>query len=205
MDGMMVLRALSIRACGLILCTALAASAAAAMVIDKQAVQRLKSGETVVAITADDTGEADGHIEAVIDIPAPPGKIFSIMTDCARAMRFVAHLTLCKVLERGRDGLWDVREHHAQWLAILPEMVSVFRSDYVPGREIRFSKVRGDFRVMKGSWRLEPLNAGTATRVFYDARVGIDLPVPAFMLRASLEADVPKLLQALRGEVMGTN
>lgn len=170
--------------------------------IDAEAARQLRTGEVILAITPDESGEADGHITAVIDIAAPPPKVYAVMVDCARAMKFVDQLTMCKVLETSADGSYDIREHHSRWLAIMPEMVSVFRSDYVPDREIRFSRVSGDLKFLQGSWLLQPMANGRATRLFYDARVGVDVPVPAFMIRASLESDVRRLLKALRLEVL---
>ncbi len=175
---------------------------AAAAKLDADQLARLRAGDAIVRVSEDEAGEADGRIEAAIEIPAAPDKIFAVMLDCQRALRFLAGLTACRVLETSKDGRSDVREHRSKWLSILPETVSVFRSDYVPGREIRFEKVRGDLRFLKGSWRLEPLKGGAATRVFYDVRVGISTPIPGFMIRGALEQDVPKLLRALRGEVL---
>lgn len=163
---------------------------------------RLKAGEALVRVSEDATGEADGHIEAAIDIPAPPSRIYAVMLDCARTMKFLTKLKTCKVLEASPDGLTDVREHRSKWLAILPETVSVFRSTYVRDREIRFEKLSGDFKFLKGSWRLEPEAGGKTTRVFYDVRVGISAPVPGFMIRSALQEDVPKLLKGLRNEVV---
>lgn len=170
--------------------------------IDADAARQLRTGEVILEIAPDESGEADGHIMAVIDIAAPPPIVFAVMVDCARAMKFVDQLTMCKVLETSADGSYDIREHHSRWLAIMPEMVSVFRSDYVPDREIRFSRVSGDLKFLQGSWQLQPMANGRATRLFYDARVGVDVPVPAFMIRASLESDVRRLLKALRAEVL---
>lgn len=175
---------------------------AAGINIDRDAQRRLSAGEVLVDIEPDETGVADGHISAVIEIGAAPAKVFAVMTDCERTLKFMDDLKVCKVLETSRDGTYDIREHRSRWLALLPEMVSVFRSDYVADREIRFSLVRGDLKYLKGSWELEPLNGGRATRLTYDALVGVSLPVPAFIVRHSLEADVPRLLNSLRAEVM---
>lgn len=170
--------------------------------IDAEAAKQLRAGEVLFEVTPDESGEADGRITAVIDIAAPPSAVFAVMVDCARALKFVQELTVCKVLKTSPDGSYDVREHHSRWLAILPETVSVFRSDYVPDREIRFSRVSGDLKFLQGTWKLQPMAGGQATRLFYDARVGVDMPIPAFMIRASLEADVPRLMKALRQEVL---
>lgn len=181
---------------------AAAAPCRAELRIDAEGARHLRAGDVLLEVADDDTGEADGRIMAVIDIAAPPPAVFAAMTDCSRALKFVDQLTVCKVLETGPDGSYDIREHHSRWLAILPETVSVFRSDYVQDREIRFSRVSGDLKFLKGSWRLQPMSGGSATRLIYDARVGVGMPIPGFMIRASLEADVPRLLKALRDEVL---
>jgi uncharacterized protein YndB with AHSA1/START domain len=185
-----------------LLAITLAAPCTAEQSIDAEAARQLRAGDVLLKVTADDSGEADGRISAAIDIAAPPHDVFAAMTDCARALKFVEQLTLCRILEAAPDGRYDIREHHSRWLAILPEMVSVFRSDYTPDREIRFTRVSGDLKFLEGSWQLQPMAGGRSTRLFYDARVGAGLPLPGFMIRASLEADVPRLLKALRAEVL---
>ena len=174
----------------------------AAPKFDADDMARLRAGEAVVHVSDDDSGEADGRIDAGIEIPAAPDKVFAVMIDCQRALKFLAGLRSCKILEASKDGRSDVREHRSKWLSILPETVSVFRSDYVPGREIRFERVRGDLRFLKGAWHLEPLKGGAATRVLYEVRIGISSPVPGFMIRGALEDEAPKLLKGLRSEVM---
>lgn len=158
------------------------------------------SRDIVFNVAADDGG-ADGLIRAQLEINAPSERVWTVMLDCNRALKFLTALKSCKVLETSRDGLTDVREHRSRWIAFLPETVSVFRSLYTPTREIKFERISGDFRVLKGHWLLEPLNDGMATRIIYEARVGIDMPIPGFLIRAALEEDVPRFLAAFRDEV----
>lgn len=162
---------------------------------------RLKAGDALVSVE-EDAGEADGHIEAAIEIPAAPHRVWQVMTDCARAPKFVAGLKSCRIVERGPNDAWDIREHRSQWMSMLPETVSVFRSDYSVDKEIRFQRVSGTLRFLKGTWTLEPLNGGARTRVLYSARIGVSTAVPGFMIRSALESDVPKLLKALRAETL---
>ena len=152
-------------------------------------------------VAPDDSGEADGQIEAVIDVAAPPAKVWTVMLDCQRALKFMEGLKSCRVLERGPNDAWDIREHKSKWLAILPELRSVFRSEYLRDKEIKFQRVAGDIKVLQGGWRLEPLTGGTSTRLTYHSRIGISAPIPGFILRGALESDVPKRLKALREDV----
>jgi ribosome-associated toxin RatA of RatAB toxin-antitoxin module len=175
---------------------------AGAMSLDADELKRLNAGEAIVHVSADDSGEADGLIEAAIVVAAPPSRIYDVMLDCTRAVKFLPALTGCRVLNASPDGLTDLREHRSKWISILPETVSIFRSQYVKNREIRFEKAGGDLKFLKGSWMLEPLKGGTATKLNYRVRVGVSGPVPGFMVRGALEQDVPKFLQALRREAM---
>ena len=175
---------------------------AAAFVVSAADDTRLKRGEVVVHVSEDESGEADGHIKAAIDIAAPPSSVFATMLDCARMKKILNHLKSCKVLEVAPDGKSDVREHVSKWLAVIPEIKSVFRSVYVKDREIAFEKAGGDYKFLKGAWHFEPMNSGRATRLTYDVRVGLGVPMPGFMIRSALEDDFPKTLQALRTEVL---
>jgi ribosome-associated toxin RatA of RatAB toxin-antitoxin module len=179
----------------------LTAAAARAEDLSGEQLARLKAGDALVSVE-EDTGGADGHIEAVIEIPASPHRLWQVMTDCSRAPKFVAGLKSCRVVEQGPGSAWDIREHRSQWMSMMPETISVFRSDYTLDKEIRFQRVSGTLKFLRGSWRLQPLNEGTRTRLRYSVRIGVAAPVPGFMIRSALESDVPKLLKALRAETV---
>lgn len=175
---------------------------AAAPVLSAEDRARLAAGDAVVHVGEDASGEADAAIEAAIDIAAPPSRVFAVMTDCARAPRYVEGLTSCRVLQRSADGLSDIREHHSRYLVFLPEMVSIFRSTYIPDQEIRFERVGGDLKFLKGVWTLEARKGGRATRVGYEVRVSASVSAPGFLIRAALEETLPNILGALRREVL---
>lgn len=161
----------------------------------------LKTGDAVVHVAEDSTGEADAVIEAAIDLPYDASRVFAVMLDCRRSVRYVTGLKSCRVVKASTDGLSEIREHRSQWLGLFPETVIVFRADYKINREIRFERVSGDLRYLKGIWRMTPLKNGTATRLTYAARIGVTAAVPAFMVRNALEADIAKVLKGLRTEV----
>jgi ribosome-associated toxin RatA of RatAB toxin-antitoxin module len=188
-----------IKTCAAAAMIVLAATQVHAGDLSGEQLARLKAGDALVSVE-EDTGGADGHIEAAIEIPASPHQVWQVMTDCARAPKFVAGLKSCRILEQEPAGKWDIREHRSQWMSMMPETISVFRSDYTLDKEIRFQRVSGTLKFLQGSWRLQPLNDGTRTRLRYSVRIGVSAPVPGFMIRSALEADVPKLLKALRTE-----
>ena len=177
-------------------------AAAQAVALDRDALARLKAGEVIVEVTPDPQGAA-GLIAAVIDIAAPPKVVWSAMTDCERSKRTLPALKVCRVIEQGPDGRYDVREHVVQWIWPLPAVRSVFRSDYKPFERIEFKLTGGDLKVMEGEWRLEALKSGAATRLSYRARITPGWPVPDALVRGALLSDIPNTLTALRREATG--
>jgi ribosome-associated toxin RatA of RatAB toxin-antitoxin module len=161
---------------------------------------RLAAGEPIVRVTPAD-GPIDGQVDAMMDIPAPAAAVYSALTECANAPEVFPSLKSCRVMQTDPAQTWDVREHKvASWASFLPDMSTVFRSDYEPNRRISFRLISGDLQHLEGEWRLEPIAGGAATRVTYRARVGFHALVPGFLVRQSLAADVPKFLAAIRAE-----
>jgi Polyketide cyclase / dehydrase and lipid transport len=157
------------------------------------------AGEPVVAVAPGAAADTV-TIRASIDIAAARAKVWAIMTDCARAVRFVPGLTSCRVLERDPAGRWDIREHLVSWLWFLPNVRSVFRSDYEAPERLRFRRVSGTLSRNEGEWRLEAIDGGHATRGSYDATVSADVPVPQFIVEAALKRDIANVLRHLQSE-----
>ena len=161
-------------------------------------IAQLETGEPVVTLTPLPGGDAT-QIHAAIDIAAAAPAIWSIMTDCAHAMRFVPGLESCHVLERGPAGRWDIREHRISWMWFLPEVRSVFRSDYDPPKRLQFHRIAGNLARNDGEWRLTPLTGG-GTRVNYDATLAASIPAPDFMVESALKRDIAAVLRNLKRE-----
>jgi len=122
------------------------------------------------------------------------------MTDCRLAARLVITVTSCKILSGNQDNGWDVREQVTRGSMFLPEIHNVLRADYQPYAAIRFHRAGGDLKAEDGQWRIEPLAGGAGSRVIYVNRVAMNLLAPAFMVRAGMKRDVPKVLINLRRE-----
>jgi carbon monoxide dehydrogenase subunit G len=156
------------------------------------------NGEPVVTVAP---GAADTvTIRASIEIAASRTKVWAIMTDCARAVHFVPGLKSCRVLERDPAGRWDIREHTVSWMWFLPNVRSVFRSDYKAPERLRFHRISGTLRRSDGEWRLDSIEAGNATRVTYRATVSADVPAPHFIVEAALKRDIANVLRHLKQE-----
>jgi hypothetical protein len=165
---------------------------------DPRVERTLAQGQAWAEVLPDTDGA--GLIHAAIDIAAPPRTVWSVMTDCRLAARLVISITSCKVLQSDPQARWDIREQVTRGGLFFPALRNVYRSDYEPYSLIRFHRLSGDFRIEEGEWRLEPLAGGVATRVIYVNRVAVNLFAPAFIVRAGIKNDTPKVLLNLRRE-----
>jgi hypothetical protein len=193
----MMHRAASLCLAGLLL---LAPAAGWAWAPTGQALATLATGRPWVSVTVDPAGEA-ALIRAAIDIPAPPEKVWTAMIDCRNAGLMVTNVASCRILSQGPG--WDVREHVTRGGPLIPAIRNVFRSDYEPFRRIRFHRVEGDLKAMRGEWGLIPLAAGRGTRVTYENHLSVRLFAPPALIRAGLRKDTPKVLENLRRIVAG--
>lgn len=155
----------------------------------------LARGEAYAEVAPDPDG-ISGRVRAVVDIAAPPEKVWATMIDCRYAARLVANIASCKVLSSGAG--WDVREQVTHGGPLIPGIRNVFRSDYEPYRRIRFRRVDGDLKAMDGEWGLIPLNGGRGTRVTYENRLSVRIFAPPALIRAGLRKDTPKVLENLK-------
>jgi uncharacterized membrane protein len=177
---------------------ALAAGPAGAFDLSPRAEALLERGRPWIEVRPDGDGYS-GQVRAAIDIAAPKETIWALMLDCDAALRMVANLKSCRVLNRDPQGRWDVREQVSR-AAFLPSVKSVYRSDYDRPNRIRFYRTGGDMRVFEGEWRLEPRPDGV--RVIYEARAATPFTVPGWIARATLRYEVPAALVALRREAV---
>jgi uncharacterized membrane protein len=176
--------------------------ASAAIAIGPAEEARLLAGDVLVEAHIDEAEHA-ARVSAAIDIAATQEAVWVVMTDCARAPKFVPDLISCRVLQSDPAGRWDIREHLIDWAWFLPTVRNVFRSDYERPRLLRFKRVEGDLEKSEGEWRLEPLKGGAATRLSYSALLSPRSWIPPSLALSSVKSDVPKVLLALRRECVG--
>jgi uncharacterized protein YndB with AHSA1/START domain len=173
-------------------------SPAAALDLGPKAQALLDRGRPYAEVTPDPDGTS-GVIRAAIDIAAPIGAVWSVMTDCDLAPKMVANLKSCRILERDPQGRWDIREQVSR-MTFLPSVRSVFREDFEPPNKMTFHRIDGDLDVLEGEWRLT--QHGERVRVTYEARVAAPFAVPGWIARLALRHDVPMALLAMRREAV---
>jgi len=144
-----------------------------------------------------DAQGASGVVRATIDIDAPPARVWAVMVDCAEAPRLMVNVRSCRVLDHDPAGRWDIREQVTN-ASLLPAVRMVLRSEYDYPHSVRFHRIDGDFKVLEGSWLLEPIDGGNRTRVTYQSRMTPPFAMPNFIVRAVLRKDLPRTLINLR-------
>jgi len=157
---------------------------------------RATAGDPIVNVETDKRADA-AHIRASIDIAAPPEVVWSVITDCARAPHIIPNLESCHIIQHDPAGHWDVREHIINWAVLLPKLHTVVRNSYESGHRMLFKRVDGDMRVSQGEWRVEPAADGKASRLYYNALVAPNFPVPEFLVEHAIHEDFPNLLRAI--------
>ena len=157
---------------------------------------RAGAGQPTVHVDTDETVNA-AHVRASIDIAAPPAAVWGVITDCARQPQIVPNLESCRIVKHDPAGRWDIREHIINWAALLPKLRTVVRTSYEIGHRMLFKRVDGDMRISEGEWRIEPTENAKASRLYYNALVAPNFPVPKFLVERSVHSDLPNLLHAI--------
>ncbi len=170
-----------------------------AVVLASLAVAAAPAAPPSVQVTQADGQASSGLVVAQVDIDAPPQTVWRVLLDCPDAPKLMVSLKSCRVIDHDPQGRWDVREQISR-ATLLPSVRTVIRADYDPPYEVHFHRVDGDLKVLDGEWRLQPLDGGQRTRLFYQSRVTANFFAPGPIVRAILRHDMPVTLSNLRAE-----
>jgi hypothetical protein len=161
--------------------------------IDRDAVA---GGEIIV-----NTDRGDRPLTVLVriaaEIDAPAAAIWKILTACEIAPEYVPNVVSCKKLEELDGGRADLFVQTIKPIFFLPTFEHVFRLDYTPYTRIDVHRVSGPIAHMEGSWWLLPQESGSILLV-YDVAVDPGLPIPRFLVRATMKRDLPKIVEAVR-------
>jgi hypothetical protein len=149
----------------------------------------------VVAERSDRPLTVDVKIAAEVD--APPEAIFAVLKACEIAPEYVPNVERCTKLEELDGGRADLFVQEIKPIFFLPTFEHVFRLDYTPYTRIDVRRVSGPIALMKGSWWLLPQENGRILLV-YELSLDPGMPIPRFLVRATLKRDLPKVMNAVR-------
>ncbi len=161
--------------------------------VDRDAVAR---GEIIVNADRGDR-PLTVLVRIAAEVKATPTAIWKILTACEVAPEYVPNVVSCKKVEELDGGRADMFVQTIKPIFFLPTFEHVFRLDYTPYSRIDVHRVSGPIEHMEGSWWLLPQENGSILLV-YDVAVDPGLPIPRFLVRATMKRDLPKIVQAVR-------
>jgi hypothetical protein len=136
-------------------------------------------------------------VRIAAEVDAPPTAIWRILTACEIAPEYVPNVVSCKKVEELDNGRADLFVQTIKPIFFLPTFEHVFRLDYTPHSRIDVHRVSGPIEHMEGSWWLLPQDSGRVLLV-YQVAVDPGLPIPRFLVRATMKRDLPKIMMAVR-------
>ena len=161
--------------------------------IDREAVA---AGEILVVAERGDR-PLTVHVKIAADVDAPPEAIFAVLKACGIAPEYVPNVEKCTKVEELDDGRADLFVQEIKPIFFLPTFEHVFRLDYTPYTRIDVHRVSGPIARMEGSWWLVPQDNGHILLV-YELSLDPGMPIPRFLVRATLKRDLPKVMNAVR-------
>ena len=157
--------------------------------------ERLLAGEIVFDFG--DTRRFEGFIRAAVLIAAEPERIWQVLRDCESAPEYVPHVRQCELVETRDEGRTEIFRQEVKYTWFLPRFEHLFSLQYTPYDRIDVARVSGPIERMEGIWRLRPTSDGR-TLLTYDLELLPGLPVPRFMIGATLRRDIPTILAEVR-------
>lgn len=126
-------------------------------------------------------------------ISADPDKIWSNLTNCAKARDFVPYLTSCRILNQDANLRWDIRENISA-PPLSPSVRTVIRNEF-GRREFSYRLISGDLKRSEGEWRVTPHIGGA--RVTYFAHFEPMTFVPNFFMMNAVRRNIDEMLTRL--------
>ena len=137
------------------------------------------------------------QVRLAAEVDAPATAIWDVLKACEIAPEYVPNVVSCKKLEELDGGRADLFVQTIKPIFFLPTFEHVFRLDYTPYSRIDVHRVSGPIAYMEGSWWLLPQDSGRILLVYHVA-VDPGLPIPRFLVRATMKRDLPKIIMAVR-------
>ena len=137
------------------------------------------------------------NLKLATEVAAAPAAIWDVLKACEIAPEYVPNVVSCKKLEELDGGRADLFVQTVKPIFFLPSFEHVFRLDYTPYTRIDVNRVSGPIAHMQGSWWLLPQENGRILLV-YELALDPGMPIPRFMVRATLKRDLPKVVGAVR-------
>ena len=123
--------------------------------------------------------------------------VWRVLEDCSANYRFVPGLRDCELLQLEPTRARTRQTVKSHWFA--PAQTFIFSTLREPYRWIAIELESGDMQHMRGSWRFDPLpGRPDALLVTHEIELQPRIPAPRWLVRRTLERDLPDMLACLR-------
>jgi hypothetical protein len=137
------------------------------------------------------------HMRFAVKVSAPVPALWDVLKDCPRSAEYTPNIVSCRSLEILDDGRAELFTQTIKIAFFVPAFEHVFRLSYDPYTHIGVHRVSGPIDVLDGNWWLVPQADGSVLLV-NELAINIGLPVPRFLVRATMRREVPKMLAGIR-------
>ena len=137
------------------------------------------------------------EVKLAAEVDAPATAIWDVLKACEIAPEYVPNVQTCKKLEELDGGRAELFVQTIKPVFFLPTFEHEFRLDYTPYSRIDVNRVSGPIAHMQGTWWLLPEDNGRILLV-YELALDPGMPIPRFLVRATLKRDLPKVIAAVR-------
>ena len=137
------------------------------------------------------------NVKLAAEVDATPTAIWNVLKACEISPEYVPNVVSCTKLEELEGGHAELFVQTIKPIFFMPTFEHVFRLDYTPYTRIDVNRVSGPIAHMQGSWWLLPQDNGRILLV-YELALDPGMPIPRFMVRATLKRDLPRLAAAVR-------
>jgi hypothetical protein len=140
---------------------------------------------------------ATAEIQVAVEIDAPATAIWDVLKACEISPEYVPNVQSCTKLEDLDGGRAALFKQTIKPVFFLASFEHVFRLDFTPYTRIDVNRVSGPIAHLQGTWWLLPQGNGRILLV-YELALDPGMPIPRFLVRATLKRDLPKVLAAVR-------
>ena len=137
------------------------------------------------------------HMRFAVKVTAPIPTLWDVLKDCPRSAEYTPNIVSCRSLEILDDGRAELFTQTIKIAFFVPAFEHVFRLSYDPYTHIGVHRVSGPINVLDGNWWLLPQTDGRVLLV-NELAIDIGLPIPRFLVRATMRREVPKMLLGIR-------
>lgn len=137
------------------------------------------------------------HMRFAVKVKAPLPTLWAVLKDCPRSAEYTPNIVSCRSLEILDGGRAELFSQTIKIAFFVPAFEHLFQLSYDPYTHIGVHRVSGPIDVLDGNWWLVTQADGSVLLV-NELAIDIGLPVPRFLVRATMRREVPKMLAGIR-------